>query len=160
MLQGKNHVSSRKSLCGFSINLFLKGIMRSSLLEILLTIFFYCLCEYVSYGNDYSIFIFFIFYIWRRIEAENRYTEKKKYLPLTSCLCARNIHYTSSILVKIMHLISSFPHPNTQSPTVTQCNQSIVSMNQTSYSWARIVHYTLSTLVNIMHLSQLFFHML
>ena len=33
--------------------------------------------------------------------------KKKKYLSVTSCACARIIHYISSFLVKIRHLVSS-----------------------------------------------------
>ena len=63
----------------------------------------------------------FIFYILDRIEAVKRQIEiqiqfcrhhfnlqrKKKY-SVTTCSCVRIIHYTSGILVKIMHLSSSY----------------------------------------------------
>ena len=53
--------------------------------------------------------------------------EKKKYLFVTSCPCTRIIHYTSNILVKIMHLSQLFFHvlTNIPSPEVTQCSRSL-----------------------------------
>ena len=53
--------------------------------------------------------------------------EKKKYLSVMPCSCARNIHYRSSILVKIMNLIQLFFLMVTLKTLVQlrQCNQSL-----------------------------------
>ena len=91
----------------------------------------------------------FIFHILRRNEAVNSKlrsnyifswtfepSEKKKYHSVTTCSCARIIHYTTSTLVKIMHLSQLFFHMLTlkalRKLTVTDLygNDLNVSMNQ------------------------------
>ena len=77
-------------------------------------VFFYCWSQYVARDNYFT----FIFYIWRRNEAVNRYIEIRIHFCFyhsnlvrkRNISCARNIHYTSSILVKIMDLIQLFFH--------------------------------------------------
>ena len=126
-------------------------------------VFFYCLCQYLARDNYWFIYFIFLFYIWQRNEAVNGCTEIKIHFCLyhlnlvrkRNVLCARNIHCTSSILVKIMDLIQLFFCMLTLKALVelniTNCygNGQRVSLNQTSCSCARVVYYTSSILVKI-----------
>ena len=96
--------------------------VRPLLVEMLFIIFFYCLCKYAALGNHY-LFYFHILYLAEKWGCKQAYwdtnsflpapfepCEKKKYISVTSWSCVRNIHYMSSILVKIMNLIQFFFH--------------------------------------------------
>ena len=88
--------------------------VRPPLVKMLFIVFFYCLCEYVAHGN----YFIFIFYIWQRNEAVNRYIEIQIHLCLyhlnlvkkRNISCVRIVHYTSHILVKILHSSQHFFH--------------------------------------------------
>ena len=95
--------------------------VRPPLVEMLFIVFFYCLCEYAAHSN-YWLFYFHILYLTGKsgcklvywdmnsfLPARFEPCEKKNFLSIT-CSCARNIHYTSSILGKIMGLIQLFSH--------------------------------------------------
>ena len=94
--------------------------VRPPLVEMLFIVFFYCFYEYMACGN-YWLFYFHILYLTEKWGCKQVYWdtnsflpapfelyEKEKYLCVTSCSCARNIHYASSILIKIMDLMKLF----------------------------------------------------
>ena len=102
--------------------IFLSLHVRPPLVVLLFIVFFYCLCEYATHSN-YYLFYFQLLYLMEKWSCKQVYwdpnsfllapfepCEKKKYLSVTSCSCAINIHYTSSILVKIMNLSLLFYH--------------------------------------------------
>ena len=110
--------------------------VRPPLVEMLFIVFFFCLREYAVRSNCNFVYIY-IYYIWRRNEAINRYIKTR-------------IHF-------YLH------HLNLVRKALTSCSYARklnVSMNQTSCSCARIVHYTSCILVRIMHLKSAILHLL
>ena len=113
---------TRQHLIEKSIHLLSLWQLKHSVSNHLFIVFLYCLCEYAARENCW-LFYFHIFYLTEKWGCKKIYwdtnsflparfepCEKKKYLSVTSCLCATNIHYTSSILVKIMLWNQLFLH--------------------------------------------------